>query len=134
MKAVGSNTICHRTRKESHPLVPQVIHIQISVLAADPAVAHVLVPVPLSHGLGAPEEHCQSPTDETITHGQESLYGILGFQQRRSSMLLEETNKYIIYIFEFGCVGEGRSNILTLPAPPLPQAIPLSSKRHFLGQ
>ena len=79
--------------------MPQVIHIQISVLAADPAVNHVLVPVPLSHGLGDPEEHCQSPTDETITHGQESLYGILGFQQRRSSMLLEETNKQIYNIY-----------------------------------
>lgn len=43
-------------------------------------MAHSLVPVPLSHGLGAPKEHCQLPTDETITHGQESLYESPGFQ------------------------------------------------------
>lgn len=36
----------------------QVIDIQASVPAEDPAVGCVLTPGPLSHGAGAPGKHC----------------------------------------------------------------------------
>lgn len=37
-----------------HLLLCQVMDIQISVPAVDPAVVHELAPYPLSHGLGVP--------------------------------------------------------------------------------
>ena len=50
--------MCQETQEKSHPPVHQVIGMQTSVLAGDPAVACEPAPAPLSHSVRDPGEQC----------------------------------------------------------------------------
>lgn len=57
VRAMGPSTIQQGIQEESHSLMNQIIDMQNSVPAEDPAVAHELTPAPLGHSPGAPGKH-----------------------------------------------------------------------------
>lgn len=80
---------------------------ETSVSLAVPAETYELIPVPVSHSLGVPEEHWLGSLPWT----RKPMCGIPGFQKRISSTPVEKK------IF-LECTGVDKRNGLTLLAPP----------------
>lgn len=102
-------------------------HIDVSVPAVDPAVTHALAPDPLSRGLGSPGEHCQSPVDETISHGQKTFCGSPRLQQRSSSTPLEQNN------MSLDALGRGRVTFWLYLHHPCPKQYSSIPREAFLA-
>ena len=81
-----------------------------------PEVAHEPAPTTLSHGLGAPREHCLRQWWPHAIHRWQSAHGSPSFQQRSSSTALKGKKKKKSMS---GHMGEGKWNSLTLPTQPL---------------